>query len=438
MNLSVINPVVRWVVFAGIMTAAAALGGAGARHAVAQHWAGSSAPEQWLRAAQLEPTDAENWYRLGRYRQLDFEHADLPTAISYYRRATGLNPNSAEYWMDLAGAHENNRDSAKAEQAFHAALQDYPISGEVAWRFGNFLLRQGRTDEAFQEIRRAVSVEPQLISLAISRCWRGTGDINRILDLALPPNSDAYWGAIDFFVDAKEFDAATAVWERLVKNGATFPVSKAFPLLDMLIESGHGVEAEKIWQQVLKIGGVSSQAVPGGSLIWNGGFEGELLNGGFDWRYRPVDGVDVNLDVSNVHGGNRSLRLIFDDTANVNFEHVSQYVVVAPRTHYRFRAFVRSQDLTTDSGIRFQIEDASHPDSSSQFQRDPPQFTPNVVGTQPWTSNDAEFTTGAQTNLLSVTLRRVPSNRLANKISGTAWVDDISLTPSVATSAASR
>jgi hypothetical protein len=40
----------------------------GCRHAVAEHWANSANPDQWLRAARWEPRNAENWYRLGRYR----------------------------------------------------------------------------------------------------------------------------------------------------------------------------------------------------------------------------------------------------------------------------------------------------------------------------------------------------------------------------------
>ena len=63
---------------------------AGGKHALASHYALSSDPDNWERAARIEPDNPETWYRLGRYRQLDFDHADVPLSITYYRRAIKL------------------------------------------------------------------------------------------------------------------------------------------------------------------------------------------------------------------------------------------------------------------------------------------------------------------------------------------------------------
>src|ERR1035437_10494080 len=79
---------------------------AGAKHALASHYVRSSNPQDWERAARIEPGNAEIWYRLGRYRQLDFDNADVPLAISYYRRAIQLNPRSPYYKLYLAAALE--------------------------------------------------------------------------------------------------------------------------------------------------------------------------------------------------------------------------------------------------------------------------------------------------------------------------------------------
>src|ERR1700722_14129033 len=72
----------------------------GLNHAVAAHYGTSANPDDWSRAARIEPANAENWYRLGRYRQLDFDHADIPLAISYYRRAVQLDPRSPYYQLE--------------------------------------------------------------------------------------------------------------------------------------------------------------------------------------------------------------------------------------------------------------------------------------------------------------------------------------------------
>ena len=185
-----ITPLVRWAIFAALTIASSVLIIAATKYAVADHWAESMDPALWLRAAQLESANADYWYHLGRYRQLDFENSDLPLAISYYERATRINPGSPSMWMDLGSAYETAGDARRAEQAFQKAQQDYPISAQVAWAYGNFLLRQNRTQEAFGQVQRAVRVDPNLTAVAVSRCWRSTQDINQILDFALPPTSN--------------------------------------------------------------------------------------------------------------------------------------------------------------------------------------------------------------------------------------------------------
>jgi tetratricopeptide (TPR) repeat protein len=431
MSVQASNPALRRLVLLGIVAISGLLAFLGCRHAIAEHFAASQDPKQWLRAARWEPSNAENWYRLGRYRQLDFENADLPQAISYYRRATAVDPDPARYWLDLAEAYDTAGNTAQAEIAFRKAQEDYPISADVAWRFGNFLLRQGRAEEAFRQIHQAVLVNPQLTPLALSLCWRSTQDIDLILRAALPADPEVDWDAIRFFADPPQPDAAVAVWKRLLTENSTFPLSKTFPLLDTLIAAGRADEVQSVWQQALSATGTAPVAAPPHSLIWDGGFEGPLLNGGLAWHYRPTNGAQMDLDEETVHSGSRSLRVTFDGSENVDFANLWQYVVVQPNTHYSFTAYLRTQDLTTDSSVRFEISDANQLANLHLL-------TPGAAATQPWALDEIEFTTGPATRLLLVALRRTPSTMLANKIRGTAWVDDVSLTATPQPGAAGR
>ena len=83
---------------------------------------------------------------------------------------------------------------------------------------------------------------------------------------------------------------------------------------------------------------------------------------------------------------------------------------------------MRTEEISTDSGVRFEIIDIRHP---SEVQI----VTPNVTGTNPWTLVQADVLTGPETNLLKIALRRIPSWKFDNKLSGTVWVDDVRLTP---------
>lgn len=421
MQMHFTNPAQRWAFLSGVFLVAAALGFLAGKDALAEHYARSANAEEWLRAARLEPGNASHWARLARYRHLDLERADVPQAIRYYHRALAIDPRAAYTWTDLAGAYELAGDLPRAREAFETAEAAYPISAEVAWRYGNFLLRQEQFPQAFTEIRRAVKTDPRLAKLAISRCWRATRDIHLILERALPPDAEVYQAALDYLVSEHETGAALVAWQRLLALGHAVELPRAFPLLDELIQSDRIEEARQVWKQAFAAAGLSAGEPSGGSLVWDGGFEGPFTNGGFGWRQYNIAGASFDFATETHHSGARSLRVTFDGSANLDFQHLVQFVPVEPNKRYRFAAHLRTDAITTDSGVRFAI-----------FPHGPgerPVLTPNLMDTQPWALDETEFTTGPQTRLVEIVLRRMPSQKLDNKIQGTVWVDDVSLTP---------
>lgn len=181
------------------------------------------------------PGDGAAWDRLGRARQWDFLNSDLPGAITDYKKAVEQDPGSAYYWMDLAGAYEAAGNNARAEDSYAQAKAVYPASAEVAFHYGNFLLRVGKYPEGYKEPQRAVRADPKLLPLAISRTWRSSGDVDQLLDQMLPADTEAYLKAVDFFASIRQADPALAVWHRLVSLRQPFPRQRAFPILDELI-----------------------------------------------------------------------------------------------------------------------------------------------------------------------------------------------------------
>jgi hypothetical protein len=51
------------------------------------------------------------------------------------------------------------------------------------------------------------------------------------------------------------------------------------------------------------------------------------------------------------------------------------------------------------------------------------------VGSQNWAEQNIAIVTGPDTSLLQIVLRRTRSDKLGNKIRGTAWIDDVTLVP---------
>ncbi len=395
---------------------------AGGKHALASHYAASANPKDWERAARIEPDNPETWYRLGRYLQLDFDNANLPLAISDYQRAIRLNPPSPYYKLDLASALEMAGNNGEADSYFRAAQAAYPISAEVSWKYGNFLLRQARMSEAYAEIHRALTVDPQLIPLAVSRVWHGDPNVHLLVDQVLPDTAEAFSQALAFLTDAQDPAAALEVWNRLFAIDPHVHLKLLYRLIDLLLAQGKFEEAGTVWRQAVGRDTGSASSYVGNSLVYDGGFEKDISGGGFGWRQTDAKGSDFDFDVDVKHSGSRSARLIFDGTENLSYEGLYQIVLVSPDTRYRFQGFLRTNEISTESGMRFEIVDPNDPQHLDVS-------TPNETGTLPWTLEQVDFTTGPHTHFIRIELARKPSERLDNKLSGTVWIDDVTLAP---------
>jgi tetratricopeptide (TPR) repeat protein len=412
----------RWSFFVGILLIAGSLAFVAGKVWLAAYWDASWDPDRLLRAANLESTNPDYWYRLGLYEKWNFEQRDVRRAVVYYQRATQANPRSDTYWMDLADAYEAVGQTARAREAFERAQSVHPISSDVAWRYGNFLLRRREYSEAFAEIRRALVTDPDLTVEAVSECSKTSNDLPRILTEVLPNQNRHYLMALGYFLTQHQTDAALTVWDRLLDLKQAVKMAQGVPLIDELIRQERVEDALRVWRQAL--GTTSWPQDEGGnsSLVFNGGFEHDLLNGAFDWREDPVSGATFSSDSDVVHAGRGALRITFDGNANLDFKNLWQFSPVEPRHRYHFTAYLRIEGISTDSGIRFAIYDAFHPAALQVL-------SPDLVGTHPWSLVEANLVTGPETHLLTIALRRIPSWKFDNKLRGTVWVDDVSLVP---------
>src|SRR5258708_5452223 len=155
MNFTLTSPRVRLLVVISSCALAIFLSYFGVRNAVATYDLNLDTRAGYERAAALEPPNARNWFLLGRSSLYDFEQPAPVLAVQSLRRAVALDPFSAEALLDLAQAYDGQGDTANASRAFLDAQRVYPLSADVAWSYGNFLLRQGQQDAAFREIRQA-------------------------------------------------------------------------------------------------------------------------------------------------------------------------------------------------------------------------------------------------------------------------------------------
>jgi hypothetical protein len=338
-----------------------------------------------------------------------------------------LNPGSAEVWSDLATAYEAEGDIPAAHDAFLHAKRTYPLSAEVAWRYGNFLLRQGEQDAAFLEMHYAVEEEPQLGAEALSRALRAEPDIDPVLDRVLPPVSEAYLGAIMDQTAEGHTANAVKIWNRLIllrPRLSMVTIREApFSLVDSLLREKQIAEAQAVWEEAMVFASLGNLADPAGSVLWDGGFESGVMGRGFSWTFQEgVPGVQISLDTREKHSGNHSLRLLFNGRYNLHLVGPCHLVPVQPSTAYDFSAWIRTLSITTEQGIRFQLRPLGTQDTSTVV-------TPDLRGSQPWTRVEIPWSSGKNVQEMQVCLLRFPSQEVDDKIQGMAWVDDVALVP---------
>jgi hypothetical protein len=395
----------------------------GIRNARADHFAGSQSRQGFERATQLEPGNARNWYLLARYRQFDLEDSDPQQAIRSYRVAVSIDPHSPENWLGLASAYESVGDISPARDAYLQARKAYPLSAEVSWQYGNFLLRQGELKAAFAEMRRAVEADPKRGAEAFSRSIRAEPEVDLVLDRVLPPIRDVYVDVIWDQVNDGHTENALKAWDHLAVIHPSLPLQDVLTLMGSLLAKKQFTEAQRVWNQAVVFAGMADLQGPPGSVLWDGGFESGVSDVGFSWIIsQHSSSVQVGFDAAEKHSGKHSLRLTFDGKSNVNFNGVCHYVPVRPSTPYRFSAWLHTRQLTTDQGIRFQLHSLGVRDTTLLV-------TPDVHGSQPWTQIDVPWTSGIDVQELQVCVVRFPSDQTANRIQGAAWVDDVALVP---------
>ena len=184
-----------------------------------------------------------------------------------------MDPLSAHYWMDLASAYEASGDDVRASDAYLRAKSVYPASAEVAFHYGNFLLREQRYREAYRGTSASCSHRFNAIATGhIAHVAIERGHARTPQRRAARERTEAYLQALDFFASIHQAQPALAVWQRLLDLRKPFPLPRAFPFFEELIREDREDEARSAWREALAAAGLPHDEPANQNLVWNGDF----------------------------------------------------------------------------------------------------------------------------------------------------------------------
>ena len=382
-----------------------------AREFWASHCVARNTPAGLAEAVRLQPSNAE--YR-DKFARLLEASGNIPAAQQEYETALRLNSKNAHYWLDLARVEERNGKVEGQQQAIGHAVEVDPRTPEIGWRAGNFYLVEGETESALRQFRNVLEGDRDMAPAVLDLAWRATRDVNRLLADVLPEQPATQLALLDVLAARQETQASQIVWKHLVSEGQPLELRLALPYVDYLIEQREIAPALAAWDQLATLDRLPAY-LSTQNLIVNGGFDAEILNAGFDWRYSRQDGVHLSLDETVFHGGHRGLAISFLGPG-VDEVKISHLIPLSPNTTYDFSSYFRTGDLEGAGGPKIVISDAYS--AHVYFTSD------DLKNAGVWRQINGTLTTGNDAKLAVLKIVRAPDGR---PIRGMLWLDDLEL-----------
>jgi len=393
------------------------------RIAVADHWGESTKLADVSRAAKLDPLNPEYQYRMGLFYEYDSEHMDITEAVSHFKEATTLQPNRADYWSGLGRACFTTGDDSCADQAYENSVRLAPAIPHYQWEIANYYLLGGHQKESLSHFRRFLELSPDDPTPTFSVCLRALSDPELIWRTLLADKGDAKLklAYVNFLNESGRSEAAYQFWNEITASGSKVSFSAIEPYLDQLIASNHVEQASKVWQDLERLGVIQRPGTgDSANRIFNGDFEQEPLDSGFDWRHQTQEYLTLDFADRDCYGGRRCLRVDFTVPNNADYEPVYQIVPVLPNQQYSLTAYARSTDISSDSGPRLRVVDLECPACLSGESQ-------ASVGTTEWHEISLGFSTGPNTRVVRISVWRPRGRSFPMEIQGHFWLTAVSL-----------
>ncbi len=306
----------------------------------------------WARGAG--PRDPLTHRALGGLERRSFDPEASRRAVADYEEAVRLSPFDYRIWIDLGQARQQLEDLAGAEKALRRAAALAPNYAAPRWYLGNFLLRAGRNDEAFAELRQAAEADPNYRPQFYSAVWQVAEKDLPTLQRAAGETPGARADLAQFLLSQQRADDALKVWNSLNRQE-----KQQFAQLGDGMLRGF-IEAKKYHAAVSVARGLaaSEETAPALGRITNGGFE-DTGAGTFAWQVNSVAQAQSGTDTARKHGGNNSLRVNFKVTQKLDWANVTQLVAVDAGGRYRLGCHVFTDSLKSAGPPVVQILDAA-------------------------------------------------------------------------------
>jgi O-antigen ligase len=342
-------------------------------------------------------------------------HAGAVPAAELFK-ALRRDPNAPARWCDTGEAMLRAGRNADAEYCFSRALTLGPHIPPILMQAADFYFGTHQTGRAIEQMSRVLADTDIYDDFIFGWYAEKKLPVSEILAHGLAPGQRAAEAYMRDLI-AGDLAGTHEVWNWITARGLG-DGRLAREYLEYLSGKRDYEAAARAWARYL---GPHGNGYLESNWVFNGDFESQLSDTLFDWRIGARDGVEAAEDAQVAHTGSHSMRIHFEGKENLDYNDVGQAAFVKPG-RYRFEAYVRTDEITTDRGVGFHIYDR---ESGSRLD----VRTEALTGTHDWTRVELVLVVPRETRLLAIEVSRQRSMKFDNQIGGTVWIDSVKLSP---------
>lgn len=368
-------------------------------------------------AAGLAPGDPLPVWLAATKEKENFSPENIDKALRMFEDVVRLSPYDYRWWIELGRAYEQAEKPDEAEKAFQRAVDLAPAYTFPHWQFGNFYLRQNRTDEAFAELTKTTEKSYVYRDQVFSLAWDYFDKDPAMVEQLAANTPDVRASLAQFFAVKNSPADALRIWNTLSEE------EKArHPQIPKNIAQGlHDRLFFRQSVEFAKQAGIDSEAAI--ETISNSGFEtffGNPEDTLFGWKiYRSDNKLDIAPDTTVKHEGSRSLKAVFKSYVKPELYNIVQVVAVQPLGRYRVSFWLRTENLRSGGMPLLQVTGGKENSVLAASE-------PFPIGSLDWQEISVEFTVPEDVEGISLSTSRVYCGE-GCPISGTFWYDDFRL-----------
>ena len=348
----------------------------------------------------------------------DTRSEDARTPLEIAEQTVRLSPFDYRWRTAFARAFADEGRIDEAAEQFGRAVDLASTYAEVRWYYGNFLLRQGKRDDAVAQFKIAAADNPEYRRQILALLWDYTTHDPAMLESVAGGGVDNISELTFFLASHGRGSDAVRNWNRLSDEQKASRTEVARTIAQGLIDQHSYAAALEFSRQL----GADSNARP--ETVTNGSFESSIDTGPdshFNWRVSRSDPkVEIALDDKVRRDGARSLRITFKGSARPNLFNAVQTVAVVPGAKYRLTFWLRTENLKAAAGPFIDVSTGDESNSLGRSQA----FT---NGTNDWRQVSIDIAIPTNADGIEIRTVRQPCNGDDCPISGVVWYDDFVL-----------